>query len=153
MVGRSAIVLAAAMVGLAACGGGDSKKATLPCVVTEDEMASILDKNEVLAAPQKNGLDCIYASEGNPLIRLSVRTRKQFQAERDRFESGGIKLPPLDPLEGFDGEANVDPRYNSLNVTAGERIVSVEVVGVEPSDPAEQVELEKRIAQAAIRRS
>jgi hypothetical protein len=149
MVGRSTFVLTVAALALAACGGG-SKEATSPCVVTEDEMASILEKDEVVAAPQKNGLECIYASQGDPLILLSVRTRKQFLAERDRFESGGFKLPRLDPLEGFDGEANVDPRYNSVNVTVGERVVGVQIVSPEPSDLADQLELEKRIARAAL---
>ena len=44
-------------------------------------------------------------------------------------------LPALVPVEGFENEANVDPRYNSLNVTAGERIIGVEIVGTEPSVP------------------
>ena len=53
-------------------------------------------------------------------------------------------------MDGFDGEANIDPRYNSLNVTSGERIVSIEIVGTEPSDPDAQIELEKEIARAAL---
>lgn len=56
------------------------------------------------------------------------------------------------PVEGFDDEANVEPRYNSLSVTAGERIITVEIVGTEPSDPEEQLELEKDVARAALER-
>jgi hypothetical protein len=41
----------------------------------------------------------------------------------------------LIPVEGFVNEASTDPRYNSLNVTACGRIISVEIVGTEPSDP------------------
>jgi hypothetical protein len=113
-------------------------------------MSSILERDDVIAAPQKNRLDCIYASEGKALIRLSVRTREQFEAARDRFENSGFKLPPLQPVQGFDTEANVDPRYNSINVTSGTRIVSVEVVGPQPSDAGDQLDLEKRIARAAL---
>ena len=149
MAGRSAILLGVVLISLAGCGGG-SEAGTPPCVVDEDEMASILDQGGVFAALQHGGSDCIYATEGNPLIRLSVRTPAQFQAERDKFENVGVKLPPLEPVEGFDGAANVDPRYNSLNVTAGDRIVSVEIVGREPSDPDDQLDLEKRIARAAV---
>jgi hypothetical protein len=79
-----------------------------------------------------------------------VRSREQFEAERRRFESGGVQLPQLQPVEGFDGEATVDPRYNSLNVAADDRIVSVQVVSPEPSDAGEQLELEKRVARAAL---
>ena len=119
-------VLIAFVVIPPAC-GGESERGTLPCVVGTGEMSSILDKDDVIAAPQKNRLDCIYASQGKALIRLSVRTREQF-----------------------DAEANVDPRYNSLNVTSGPRIVSVEVVGSEPSDADAQLDLEKEIARAAL---
>jgi len=142
-------VLIAFVVIAPAC-GGESERGTLPCVVGTGEMSSILDKDDVIAAPQKNRLDCIYASQGKALIRLSVRTREQFEAARDRFESGGFELPPLQPIQGFDAEANVDPRYNSLNVTSGPRIVSVEVVGSEPSDAEAQLDLEKEIARAAL---
>jgi hypothetical protein len=151
MVGPSTIVLTVTALALASCDGG-SKSGTPPCIVGEDEMASILDRDDVLAAPQKNGLECIYASGGDPLILVTVRTREQFQAERDRFESTGVKLPPLEPVDGFAGEANTDPRYNSLNVTSGERIVSVQVVSPEPSNTGDQLDLEKRIARAAVER-
>jgi len=143
------VVLLLAAVSLEAC-GGESDRATAPCVVDEDKMSTILDESDVFAAPQQNGLDCIYATEGNPLIRVTVRTQEQFQADRDKFENQGIRLPPLQPVEGFDGDANVDPRYNSLNVSAGDQIVSVEVVGREPSDPADQLDLERQIARAAL---
>ena len=118
-------------------------------------MAEILDRDHVSAVPQDDGR-CIYASDGQALLSVSMRTREQFDAERDRFENGGVKLPELVPVEGFEEEANVDPRYNSLNVTAGERIISVEIVGTEPSDPEEQLELEKDVARprwSASRRS
>jgi hypothetical protein len=59
-------------------------------------------------------------------------------------------LPALVPVEGFENEASVDPRYNSLNVTAGEQIIGVEIVGTEPSAPVEQLELEKDVARAAL---
>ena len=137
------------VVPLAAC-GGESDRTTAPCVVDEEKMSSILDNDDVFSAPQENSVDCIYATTGNPLIRLSVRTPEQFRAERDKFERKGIKLPALRPVGGFDGQANVDPRYNSLNVTAGDRIISVEIVAAEPSDPTAQLDLEKRIAQAAL---
>ena len=81
-----------------------------------------------------------------------MRTRKQFDAERDRFENGGVKLPELVPVEGFEDQANVDPRYNILNVKAGERIITVEIVGTGPSDPEKQLELEKNVARAALER-
>jgi hypothetical protein len=142
-------VLIAFVVIAPAC-GGESERGTPPCVVGTGEMSSILERDDVIAAPQKNRLDCIYASEGKALIRLSVRTREQFEAARDRFENSGFKLPPLQPVQGFDTEANVDPRYNSINVTSGTRIVSVEVVGPQPSDAGDQLDLEKRIARAAL---
>ena len=120
------------LLALPSCGDSDSGEevasAQLPCVVPEGEMAEILQRDHVSAVPQNDGR-CIYASDGQALVSVSVRTREQFDAERDRFESGGVKLPELVPLEGFEDEANVDPRYNSLNVTAGERIISVEIVG------------------------
>jgi hypothetical protein len=53
-------------------------------------------------------------------------------------------------VSGFDGEANVDPRYNSLNVFAGDLVVSVQLLGAEPADSAEQLAIEKRIAGAAV---
>jgi hypothetical protein len=149
MAGRTVVVLLLAAVPLAAC-GGESDRAAPPCVVDEEQMASILDTDDVFAAPQQNGTDCIYATKGNPLIRLTVWTRAQFQAERDKFENQGVKLPPLEPVDGFRGQANIDPRYNSLNVPSDGRIVSVEVIGREPSDPAAQLDLEKRIAEAAV---
>jgi hypothetical protein len=145
-----AIVPFLALTALAACGAGSQPAAEPPCVVSQEKMASVLDRDEVLAAPQKNGLDCIYASDGQPLILVSVRTPEQFAAERARFEDKGIKVPELVPATGFDQEATIDPRYNSLNVEAGRRIVSIEIVGVEPTDAAEQVELEKEIARAAL---
>jgi hypothetical protein len=148
---RSAIALTVTGLALAACGVG-SKSGAPPCIVGEDEMASILDRDDVVAAPQKNGLECIYASRGDPLILFAVRTREQFQAERDRFESTGVKLPPLEPVDGFAGEANIDPRYNSLNVTSGERVVSVQVASAEPSNTGDQLDLERRIARAAVER-
>ena len=114
-------------------------------------MAEILDRDHVSAVPQDDGR-CIYASDGQALLSVSVRTREQFDVERDHFENGGVKLPELVLVEGFEDEANVDPRYNSLNVTAGERIISVEIVGTEPSAPEEQLQLEKDVARAALER-
>ena len=145
------IIPVLALLALASCGGSGEEVAQLPCVVPESEMAEILDRDHVSAVPQDDGR-CIYASDGQALVSVSVRTREQFDAERDRFESGGVKLPKLVTAGGFDGEANIDPRYNSLNVTAGDQIVSVEIVGTEPSDPEEQLELEQDVARAALER-
>jgi hypothetical protein len=136
---------------LAGCGGGETDaSAQPPCLVSEDELASILDKDDVFAAPQKDGVRCIYGSEGQALVSISVQTPEQFQAERDRFEDNGIKLPELVAVNGFDGEATIDPRYNSLNVTSGGRIVSIAIVGTEPSDPDAQIAVEGEIARAAL---
>ena len=149
------IIPVLALLALPGCRDSDSGEeaasAQLPCVVAEGEMAEILDRDHVSAVPQDDGR-CIYASDGQALLSVSMRTREQFDAERDRFENGGVKLPELVPVEGFEDEANVDPRYNSLNVTAGERIISVEIVGTEPSDPEKQFELEKDVARAALER-
>jgi hypothetical protein len=138
---------------LAGCVGGEGEAHTQPpCVVPEDELASILDRDDVFAVAQKDGLRCIYGSEGEPLVSVSVQTPEQFQAERDRFEDIGVDLPKLVAAEGFDGEANIDPRYNSLNVRSGGRILSVEIVGAEPPDPDAEIELEREIARAALER-
>ena len=148
------IISVIALLALPGCGDSDSSEeapsAQLPCVVSEGEMAELLDRDDVAAVPQEDGPRCIYASDGQALVSVSVRTREQFDAERDRFESSGVKLPELVPVEGFENEANVDPRYNSLNVTAGGRVISIEIVGTEPSDPEEQLELEKDAARAAL---
>ena len=148
------IIAVIALLAIPGCRDSDSGEeaasAQLPCVVPEGEMADILDRDDVAAVPQQDDARCIYASDGQALVSLSVRTREQFDAERDRFESNGVKLPELVPVEGFGNEANVDPRYNSLNVTAGGRIISVEIVGTEPSDPEGQLELEKDVARAAL---
>jgi hypothetical protein len=147
------IIPVLALLSLPGCRDSDSGEeaasAQLPCVVPEGEMAEILDRDDLALVPQDDAR-CIYASDGQALVSVSVRTREQFDAERDRFESNGVKLPELVPVEGFGNEANVDPRYNSLNVTAGGRIISVEIVGTEPSDPEEQLELEKDVARAAL---
>jgi len=143
-----ALLFAAAM--LPACGGDGSSSAEPPCVVSEEKMASNWDVSEMTAHPQGNGLDCLYAADEEAVVMLGVRTPEQFEAERARFEDQGVLLPPLEPADGFDGKATVDPRYNSLNVSAGDAVVSVQMVGTEPADPAEQVELETRIAQAAV---
>jgi hypothetical protein len=141
-------LLAAALV--AGCGGHDSASAERPCIVSEEKMATIWDLSEMTAHPQSNGLDCLYAADEEAVVMLGVRTPKQFEAERARFEDQGILLPPLEPTDGFGGKATVDPRYNSLNVIAGDTVVSVQLLDAEPSDPAEQLALEKRIAQAAV---
>jgi hypothetical protein len=133
-----------------ACGGGGSSSAEPPCVLSEEKMASIWDAPEMTAHPQDNGLDCLYAADDDAVVMLGVRSQRRFEAERARFEDQGVLLPPLEPTEGFDVKATVDPRYNSLNVSAGETVVSVQMVGTEPADPGEQLELETRIAQAAV---
>jgi len=73
-------------------------------------------------------------------------------AERKRFTDIGVLLPPLTPVDGFPSSANIDPRYNSLNVSLQDLVVSVEILGREPAEPVEQVEIEKRIAHAALER-
>jgi hypothetical protein len=151
MIGRSTIAVALVVLAGVGC-GGDSDAASRPCVVPEDEMASIWDADEMRASPQQNGVDCLYASEDGPLVTLSVRTRAQFEAERARFESGGVVLPPLEPISGFAQGANVDPRYNSLNVPSGDLVVSVQLLGPEPGSFDEQLALEKTIARAALDR-
>jgi hypothetical protein len=152
MAGRIAasvlLVLTATM--LSACGGSGSSSSEPPCVVSEEELASIWGAPEMTAHPQSNGLDCLYAADEEAVVLLGVRTPEQFDADRARFEDQGVLLPQLEPTDGFGGKATVDPRYNSLNVTAGDTVVSVQLVGAEPSDPAEQLALEKRIAQAAV---
>jgi hypothetical protein len=134
----------------AGCGGADSKASDGPCIVSEEEMASIWDTSEVSANTQDNGYKCVYAADNEAIVALAVRSLHEFEAERKRFEDQGVLLPPLEPVAGFDEEANIDPRYNSLNVTAGDVVVSVEIVAAEPSDTGEQLEVERRIAQAAV---
>ncbi|HYY75704.1 MAG TPA: hypothetical protein VE644_05215 [Gaiellaceae bacterium] len=149
-MGRVSLLLVVVITLGAGCGGADSTASDRPCVVSEVEMASIWDASEVRAHPQDNGYECVYAAENQPIVALAVRSPQEFEAERNRFEDWGVLLPPLEPVSGFDEEANVDPRYNSLNVTAGDFVVSVEILGAEPADPGEQLVIEKRIAQAAI---
>jgi hypothetical protein len=132
------------------CGGGESTTNGRPCVVSEEEMASIWDVPKVIASPQDNGYECVYAADNQRMVSLAVRSSGEFEAERARFEDQGFLLPPLEPVDGFDGKANVDPSYNSLNVIAGDSVVSVEILGTEPWDPTEQLALEKRIAGAAV---
>jgi hypothetical protein len=109
-----------------------------------------LGEPETTAIPRDNGYECIYAAHDQPVVSLAVRSPEQLQAERAKFEAQGILLLPLEPVSGFDDEATVDPRYNSLHVKAGDSVVSVELLGPEPADPGEQVELEKQIARAAV---
>ena len=132
------------------CGGGESTANGRPCVVSEEEMASIWDVPKVIASPQDNGYECVYAADNLRMVSLGVRSSGEFEAERARFEDRGFFLPPLEPVDGFDGKANVDPRYNSLNVITGDLVVSVELLGTESWDPAEQLAIEKRIAGAAV---
>jgi hypothetical protein len=146
----AALVLAAGL--MSACGGDDSSSAERPCVVPENEMASIWGASEMTAHPQSNGLDCIYAAGDEVVVLLGVRSQQRFEAERARFEDQGVLLPPLETTSGFEERATVDPRYNSLNVEVGDDVVSVEMVAAEPTDPAQQLALEKRIARAAVGR-
>jgi hypothetical protein len=132
------------------CGGGESTANGRPCVVSEEKMASLWDVPKVNASPQDNGYECIYAADDRRIVSLAVRSSGEFEAERARFEDQGFLLPPLEPVDGVDGEANVDPRYNSLNVIAGDLVVSVQLLGTEPADPAEQLAIENRIAGAAV---
>jgi hypothetical protein len=110
-------------------------------------MASIWEVPKVIASPQDNGYECVYAADNQRIVSLAVRSSGEFEAERARFEDRGFLLPPLEPVDRFDGTANVDPRYNSLNVIAGDLVVSVELLGTEPWDPTEQLALEKRRGQ------
>jgi hypothetical protein len=148
-MGRVSLLLVIVITLGAACGGGEAASER-PCVVSEEEMASIWGAAEVSAIPQDNGYECIYAADNQPIVTLAVRSPEEFDAERKRFEGRGVLLPPLQPVSGFDEEANVDPRYNSLNVTAGDFVISVEIFAVEPADPSERLAIEKRIAQAAV---
>lgn len=132
------------------CGGSESTANDRPCVVSEEKMASIWDVPKVYAIPQENGYECIYAADNQAIASLAVRSSREFEVERARFEDRGFLLPPLEPVDGFDGEANVDPRYNSLNVIVGDLVVSVQLLGAEPADPPEQLTIEKRIAGAAV---
>lgn len=132
------------------CGGGESTANGRPCVLSEEKMASLWDVPKVNASPQDNGYECLYAAHDQAIVSLAVRSSGEFEAERARFEDQGVLLPPLEPVNGFDGEANVDPRYNSLNVTVGDLVVSIELLGAEPADPVEQLAIEKRIAGAAV---
>jgi hypothetical protein len=147
---RASLLLVVVLALGAGCGGGESAASGRPCVVSEQEMASIWDAPEVRANPQDNGYECVYAAENQAMVALAVRSPQDFEAERARFEDQGVRLPPLKPVSGFDGEATVDPRYNSLNVVAGSVVVSVQLLGGEPADPGEQLELEKRIARVAV---
>jgi hypothetical protein len=152
MAGRvsASVALVLVMALLPACGGSDSASTERPCVVSEEEMASIWGVSSMNASPQKNGVECIYAANNELMALLTVRSPEEFEAERARFEDQGLLLPPLEPTGGFEEEATIDPRYNSLNATAGDVVVSVQIVGTEPSDPDDQLELEKRIARAAV---
>jgi hypothetical protein len=150
-MGRVGLLLVLVVLA-AGCGGSGSTSSERPCVVAEDEMASIWNVPETSAHPQGNGYECAYAIDGQPVVMLGIRSPQQFEADRALFEDQGVLLPPLEPVSGFDGEANVDPRYNSLNVVSGDEVVSVEILGAEPADSGEQLELEKRIAREAISR-
>jgi hypothetical protein len=152
MAGRvsASVALVLVMALLPACGGSDSASTERPCVVSEEEMASIWGVSSMNASPQENGLECIYSANDELMALLTVRSPEEFEAERARFEDQGLLLPPLEPTGGFEEEATIDPRYNSLNATAGDVVVSVQIVGTEPSDPDDQLELEKRIARAAV---
>jgi hypothetical protein len=149
-MGRISLLLVVVITLGAGCGGTESTASDGPCVVTEEEMASIWDASEVGANPQDNGYECVYTADNKAIVGLSVRSPQEFEAERKRFEDHGVLLPPLEPVSGFDDEANIDPRYNSLNVTAGDFVVSVEILGAEPANPGEQLVIEKRIARAAV---
>jgi hypothetical protein len=149
-MGRVSLLLVVVITLGAGCGGAESTASERPCVVSEEEMASIWDAPEVRANPQDNGYECVYAADNQAIVALAIRSPGEFEAERKRFEDQGVLLPPLEPVSGFDEEANVDPRYNSLNVIARDFVISVQILGAEPSDRGEQLVIEKRIAQAAV---
>jgi hypothetical protein len=134
--------------------GGDESSTSPPCVVTEKEMASIWEMDEMRAVPAQDGRECVYLEgEGDErMVGLWLRSDDEFVAERKRFTDHGFLLPPLTPIDGFPSSANIDPRYNSLNVILQDSVVSVEILGREPADPADQVAIEKRIAHAALDR-
>jgi hypothetical protein len=148
---RAGLVLVLVLLG-AGCGGSESASSERPCVVAEEEMASIWGVPDMSAHPQENDYECVYAADGRPAVSLALRSPEQVEAERAELEDQGVLLPPLEPVSGFDGEANVDPRYNSLHVVSGDEVVSVEILGAQPADPGEQLELEKQVARAAIDR-
>jgi hypothetical protein len=93
-----ALLFAAAM--LPACGGDGSSSAEPPCVLSEEKMASIWGVSRMNASPQDNGLDCLYAADDEAIVMLGVRSQRQFEAERARFEDQGVQLPPLEPADG-----------------------------------------------------
>src|SRR5215203_5804472 len=92
------------------CGGSESTASGRPCLVSEKKMASVWDVPKVNASPQDNGYECLYAAHNRAIVSLAIRSSREFEAERARFEDQGVLLPPLEPVSGFDGEANVDPR-------------------------------------------
>jgi hypothetical protein len=132
------------------CQGKESASNGRPCVVSEEDMASVWNGGDIAAIPQDNGVNCVYAADGEPVVGVAIRSPEAFEEERARFEDQGILLPPLEPTDGFDQEATVDPRYNSLNVTAEDLVVSVEILGRDPADAGEQLDLEKQIARMAV---
>jgi hypothetical protein len=150
--GSASVALVLVLTLLPACGGSDSASTERPCVVSEEEMASIWGVSSMNASPQENGLECIYSANDELMALLTVRSPEEFEAERARFEDQGLLLPPLEPTGGFEGEATVDPRYNSLNVRSGDVVLSVQIIGTEPADFDDQLELEKRIGRAAVER-
>jgi hypothetical protein len=149
---RGAPLLVLSLVAFGSACGGDESSTIPPCVVSEEKMASIWDEEEMRAVPTHDGQECVYLRGDEKVAALWIRTHEQFMAERKRFTDIGVLLPPLTPVDGFPSSANIDPRYNSLNVSLQDSVVSVEILGREPTEPAEQVEIEKRIAHAALER-
>jgi hypothetical protein len=56
-------------------------------------MAEILDRDDVAAVPQQDDARCIYASDGQALVSVSVRTREQFDAERTASKAAVSSSP------------------------------------------------------------
>jgi hypothetical protein len=149
---RGAALLFLSLLAFGSGCGDDESSTSPPCVVTEEEMASIWEMEEMRAVPTQDGHECVYVAGEERMVRLWIRSHDEFIAERKRFTDIGVLLPALRPVDGFPSSANIDPRYNSLNVTLQDSVVSVEILGREPAEPAEQVEIEKRIAHVALDR-
>jgi hypothetical protein len=82
---RGAPLLVLSLVAFGSACGGDESSTSPPCVVSEEEMASIWDEEEMRAAPTHDGQECVYLRGDEKVAALWIRTHEQFMAERKRF--------------------------------------------------------------------